>query len=139
MNPDSGDRPVRVGIGLIRRGDRFLIRRRPAGSAMAGYWEFPGGKCEPDESAEAAAGRECHEETELAVRLTRLRKVVTHRYPHAWVELYYYDGEPTDAAAEPNPISAFCWVPAAELPSLTFPEANGPILAALAREFAAPG
>ena len=45
---------VRVGIALVRRGDRFLIRRRPVGTAMAGYWEFPGGKCEPGESAEAA-------------------------------------------------------------------------------------
>jgi len=139
MNPDTADRPVCVSIGLIRRGDRFLIRRRPAGTAMAGFWEFPGGKCEPDEPAEAAAERECREETGLAVRLARLRKVVSHRYPHAWVELYYYDGEPIDADAEPDPGSAFRWVPAVELPSLTFPEANGPILAALAWEFAAPG
>ena len=127
---------VRVGIGLIRRGDRFLIRRRPVGTAMAGYWEFPGGKCEPGESAEDATRRECLEETGLEVDVLSLRRVITHRYPHAWVALYYYDCEPDDPAAEPDPASGFRWVPARQLTTLTFPEANGPILDALGREFA---
>ena len=138
MTPNTDDRPVCVGIGLVRRGDRFLIRRRPPGSAMAGYWEFPGGKCEPGEPPDRAAARECREETGLAVYLGRLRRIVTHKYPHAWVELYYYDGKSLDPRAEPDPDSGFRWVPAGDLPGLTFPEANGPVLAELAGEFGAP-
>ena len=34
---------------------------------MAGYWEFPGGKCEPGESPAAATARECREEIGLEV------------------------------------------------------------------------
>jgi mutator protein MutT len=103
---------------------------------MAGYWEFPGGKCEPGESAEAATRRECLEETGLEVEIGSLRRVVHHDYPHALVELFYFNCETRRPDAEPDPASGFRWVPAAELSSLTFPESNGPILTALAREFA---
>lgn len=132
---DDPPRPVQVGIGLIRRGQRFLIRRRPAGTAMAGYWEFPGGKCEPGEPADEATLRECREETGLEIVLGSLRGVITHRYPHAWVEVSYYNCSTRDAKSEPDPASGFLWVAAGELPSLRFPEANAPILEALAREF----
>ncbi len=128
---------TRVGIGLIRRGDRFLIRRRPSlpGSPMPGLWEFPGGKCEAGESPESAVVRECREETGLAVSPKSLRRRVEHVYPHGHVELYYFDCEPDDPAIEPDPSGGFAWVAASELPGLAFPEANGPVLRELAEAF----
>ena len=131
----EADAPIRVGIGLIRRGSHYLIRRRPEGTAMAGYWEFPGGKCEPGESPTAATLRECREETGLTIKVERLRQVITHRYPHAWVELYYYDCGLHDPGVEPDVVTGFRWVEVSELSALTFPEANGPILSALAVEY----
>ncbi|MEW4566423.1 (deoxy)nucleoside triphosphate pyrophosphohydrolase [Tautonia sp. JC769] len=130
----DGD-PIRVGIGLIRRGGAYLIRRRPPlpGSPMPGVWEFPGGKCEPGESPGQAAARECEEETGLTVILGTCRRVVSHRYPHGFVELHYFDAEAADPSADPSADSGFRWVPVEELPGLTFPEANGPILDDLAR------
>jgi mutator protein MutT len=123
-----------VGIGLIGRAGRFLIRQRPPGTAMAGSWEFPGGKCEPGETPEAAARRECLEETGLDVVIARLRRVITHRYAHAWVEMSYFDCATADPNAEPGPDSGFRWVAAPRLLERTFPEANDPILRELARE-----
>jgi 8-oxo-dGTP diphosphatase len=105
---------------------------------MAGYWEFPGGKCEPGESPASATERECLEETGLAVRVLSLRRVMSHKYPHAWVELYYYNCETEAPDADPDPGTGFRWVPAWELPPLTFPESNAPIVSDLAREFAPP-
>ena len=136
---DATEGPVRVGIGLVRRGERFLVRQRPEGSAMAGYWEFPGGKCEPGESADSATLRECLEETGLAVVVLALRRVIAHQYPHAWVELSYYDCVARDPGVDPDPASGFRWGPASELRSMRFPEANEPVLAALAAEFAPSG
>jgi mutator protein MutT len=130
------ERPVLVGIGLVRRGDRFLVRQRPPGVALAGLWEFPGGKCEPGESSDAATRRECREELGVDIALGTLRRVVTQRYPHALVELYYYDCSTADAGAEPAPGSGFRWVRASDLPTLAFPEANGPVVDSLVREFA---
>ena len=135
MTEEIPEQPVRVGIGLVRRGDRFLIRQRLAGTAMAGFWEFPGGKCEPGESLEEATRRECREELGFEVVLKGLREVIRHCYPHAWVEMFYFDGEPLEAGAEPSPGSGFRWVEASALGSLVFPEANEPILLALAWEF----
>ena len=60
-----------VGIGLIRRDGDFLVRRRPEGTVYAGYWEFPGGKCEPGETPAQTTARECQEETGLEIMVGR--------------------------------------------------------------------
>ncbi len=41
---------------------RVLIAQRPAGTHLAGGWEFPGGKLEPGEERSAGLARELHEE-----------------------------------------------------------------------------
>ena len=123
-----------MGIGIIRRGDHFLVRQRPEGTVYAGFWEFPGGKCEPGEDPAAATGRECLEETGLAVVIGRLRRITTYHYPHGLVELHFHDCATASPKAEPLVGSGFRWVPAAELASLRFPEANEAILAELARD-----
>ena len=132
----GGGKTTRVGIGLIRRPSdgRFLIRERPAGTVYAGYWEFPGGKVEPGETPEQTTVRECREETGLAVAVARLRSVVEHTYPHGRVLLHFFDCAPVDPLAEPAPEHGCRWVPAGELPSYRFPEANEAVLAELVRE-----
>ncbi|MDR3634217.1 MAG: (deoxy)nucleoside triphosphate pyrophosphohydrolase [Isosphaeraceae bacterium] len=129
------ERPLRVGIGLIARGGRYLVRQRPPGSIMEGVWEFPGGKCEPGESPEHATMRECFEETGRDVSVDRLRRVVVHRYPHGWIELSFFDCSLSDDAAEPAEGSGFVWIDAADLRTLSFPGANEAIL----DELCAPG
>ena len=54
--PGPDETPTRVGIGLIGRDGHYLIRQRRPGQIMAGVWEFPGGKCEPGESARGGHG-----------------------------------------------------------------------------------
>jgi mutator protein MutT len=128
-----------VGIGIIARGGSVLIRQRPEGTVYAGYWEFPGGKCEPGESPEEATVRECLEEIGIDVRLIRLRKIVEHTYPHGAVRLHFFDGETVLADAQPTPGTGFRWVHVAQLSSLRFPEANDAILAELLDESAGDG
>ena len=61
---------VEVVAGVIRdvRG-RILLARRTEGRDLAGLWEFPGGKHEPDETPEAALKRELHEELGIEIEL----------------------------------------------------------------------
>lgn len=132
--PAEEEQPVRVGIGLIGRGGCYLIRQRPEGSAMVGRWEFPGGKCEPGESAEDATARECLEEVGVEVNVGELVRRFVHRYPHGLVELHYYRCTIEGARIEPASDSGFRWVPAGDLPGYHFPEANDAVIAALARE-----
>jgi 8-oxo-dGTP diphosphatase len=134
MRDETGRPPVRVGIALIGRDGRYLVRQRLAGSDLAGRWEFPGGKCEPGESPAEATRRECFEEVGIEVVVGRCRREVSHHYPHARVELSFFDCSPRDAGAEPDPATGFRWVAARDLASLDFPEANGPIVEELARE-----
>lgn len=47
----------------------MLVARRSAPEQFAGLWEFPGGKVEPGEAAEAALHRELREELGISVRL----------------------------------------------------------------------
>ncbi len=56
-----------VGAALIRSG-RVLAARRSAPPALAGAWEFPGGKVEARETVADALVRECHEELGVEVR-----------------------------------------------------------------------
>ncbi|MEX1233610.1 MAG: (deoxy)nucleoside triphosphate pyrophosphohydrolase [Roseovarius sp.] len=49
-------------VALIDVDGRVLLAQRPEGKSMAGLWEFPGGKIEPDETPEAALIRELQEE-----------------------------------------------------------------------------
>ncbi|NOT14155.1 MAG: Nudix family hydrolase [Methylotenera sp.] len=55
-------------VGVIARGNGLvLLAERPAGKAWAGYWEFPGGKVEANETPEQALKRELHEELGITV------------------------------------------------------------------------
>ena len=80
-----------VAVGILQRPDgQVLFAQRPAGKPYAGYWEFPGGKIEAGESADAALVRELHEE--LGIVVTEAAPWITqrHDYPHAWVELRFF-------------------------------------------------
>ena len=55
-------------VALLDPEGRVLIAQRPPGKAMAGLWEFPGGKIEAGESPEDALIRELREELGIAVK-----------------------------------------------------------------------
>jgi 8-oxo-dGTP diphosphatase len=131
---DDGEPVIKAGIGLIARGGRFLVRMRPEGTVYAGFWEFPGGKCEAGEPPAHAVARECLEETGFQVAVGELRHRTRYRYPHGLVDLHFYNCTPEDRSAEPAVETGFRWVEAAELPNLRFPEANQEVVAELVRQ-----
>lgn len=57
-----------VAAALVDDRQRVLLAKRPEGKPLAGLWEFPGGKVEPEESPEQALVREFREE--LGVELS---------------------------------------------------------------------
>src|SRR5882757_9020077 len=61
---------VVVGAAIVRAG-RVLAAQRSAPAALAGGWEFPGGKVEPGETPAAALARECREELGVTVEPQR--------------------------------------------------------------------
>ena len=116
-----------VTAAVVRRGDRYLVTRRPGGVHLEGFWEFPGGKCEPGESPEAALRREIDEELGADVRVGRKILEVAHEYPDRGVELHFFDceliGEPVARLGQ-----EVRWVAASELDTLEFPPADAELI-----------
>jgi 8-oxo-dGTP diphosphatase len=79
-----------VAVGVLLQDDgAFLLTSRPPGKVYAGYWEFPGGKLEADETVQQALARELHEEIGIAIEDCTLWKVERVDYPHALVQLNF--------------------------------------------------
>lgn len=115
---------------VVERDGGFLLTLRPRGTHLEGHWEFPGGKCEPGETHEAALAREMREELDVEVRVGALVHAVTHAYPERTVELHFYACE---LAGEPTPMigQQMRWVARADLASLPFPEADADLITRL--------
>jgi 8-oxo-dGTP diphosphatase len=79
---------VAVGV-LIRADSDFLLTSRPKGKVYEGYWEFPGGKLEPNETIEKALRRELQEELGIVIGAIELWKTELVDYPHALVRLHF--------------------------------------------------
>lgn len=119
-----------VACGLIDADGRVLIAQRPITKAMAGLWEFPGGKIEPRERPEEALIRELREELGIAVQEPCLAPFTfaSHAYPefHLLMPLYLcrrWDGTPT--ALEHI---ALKWVMPRDLPTYPMPPADLPLI-----------
>ncbi|HSH06749.1 MAG TPA: Nudix family hydrolase [Burkholderiales bacterium] len=124
---------VDVAAAVILRPDgAFLLARRPAGKVYAGYWEFPGGKVEPDEPLEDALARELHEELgiDVAAAAPWITRVFT--YPHATVRLHFYRVFDWRGVPHPREAQAIVWQRIGEPLAAPMLPANAPVLASLA-------
>ena len=119
-----------VAAALIDSDGRVLLARRPPGKAMAGLWEFPGGKIEASETAEQALARELKEELNITVTAATPLITVKHQYPDRFVQLNVFLVEQFSGEAKSLEGQLFKWVTSAELEHYAFPAANQPIITA---------
>lgn len=124
---------VDVAAAVILRPDgAFLLARRPAGKVYAGYWEFPGGKVEPDEPLEDALARELHEELGIDVVAATPWITRVFSYPHATVRLHFFRVFEWRGAPHPKEAQAILWQRFGEPLATPMLPANAPVLASLA-------
>jgi len=108
--------PIRVVAAIIETDGRVLVARRAFEKRHGGLWEFPGGKCEPDESDEDALARELIEE--LGVELTHAGvPLASLRDPASPFEIVFI---PVDIRGEPECLEhlEIRWVSIADLEML---------------------
>lgn len=108
-----------------------LITLRSAKQVLAGCWELPGGKIEPDESPEQAVVRELREEVGIEVKPIVALPKVEHTYDHATVCLLPFICQRLQGTPKPIEVDDARWVRPSDLKSYTFPEASLPVIDAL--------
>ena len=120
-----------VAAALFDDGGRVLIAQRPAGKALAGRWEFPGGKVAAGESERDALRRELREELGIEIIAARPFMRLTHAYEDRDVELSLWIVERFAGKPRSLDAQALKWVLPAQLPGEDILEADRPFIAAL--------
>ncbi|MBV8735966.1 MAG: 8-oxo-dGTP diphosphatase MutT [Alphaproteobacteria bacterium] len=120
-------------VVLVDADGRVLLAQRPEGKAMAGLWEFPGGKVDPGETPEAALIRELAEELGIDVTASCLAPFTfaSHTYAdfHLLMPLYVcrkWSGIPSAREGQ-----RLRWVRPARLAEYPMPPADKPLIAML--------
>ncbi len=115
---------IEVAAGLLFRHGRLLIAQRPAGTHLAGCWEFPGGKRRSDEDYPACLRRELREELGIGVAVGDCLLEETHHYGDREIHLRFHrcrllEGEPRGLEGQ-----ALAWVGPDDLQAYRFPPAD---------------
>lgn len=122
-----------VAAAVIERADgQFLLGQRAADTFYPGYWEFPGGKIEPGETAHEALMRELHEELGITVLRADPWLHREHIYEHAHVHLHFFRVRAWQGEINNHVHSALTWQTPGVLSVQPMLPANAPVLAALA-------
>ncbi|HEY2387592.1 MAG TPA: 8-oxo-dGTP diphosphatase MutT [Candidatus Binatia bacterium] len=116
---------VEVAAGLIRdeRG-RYLLARRPAGTHLAGIWEFPGGKREPGESLEECLRRELLEELGATFQVGEHVDTVEWTYDATTIVLSFFRCTLQAGSIRPLSADTLAWVAPGNLGDYELPPAD---------------
>ena len=110
-------------------GPEILLAQRPPGEALAGFWEFPGGKLEAGETPLHAVVREVREELGVDVEALELMAEETHLYPHGLqVILSFVRCTAPTGQLQSLDGQAFRWVRLAEVDPDELLEADRPFI-----------
>ena len=122
-----------VAVALVDMDDRVLIAQRPEGKAMAGLWEFPGGKVKAGELPETALVRELAEELGIDIRESCLAPLsfASHVYEDFHLLMPLYVCRTWKGTPEAREHAALKWVRPARLADYPMPPADTPLVAML--------
>ena len=119
-----------VAVALVDADGRVLIAQRPEGKAMAGLWEFPGGKLASGERPEAALIRELREELGIEVKAACLAPLTfaSHSYDDFHLLMPLYVCRRWEGFVEPLEGQALKWVRPKDLRAYPMPPADEPLI-----------
>lgn len=119
---------------LVDADGRILVASRPQGKDLAGLWEFPGGKLEPEESPEAALVRELREELGIETTASCLAPCgfASHAYAQFHLVLMAFAIRKWQGRPTPREGQEVQWVRVSELFRLDMPPADRPLLGQIA-------
>ncbi len=111
-----------VTAAVIQRKDgRLLIAQRKPEAMLGGLWEFPGGKCQPDESLPDCLRREIREELGLEIQVGRYLTTIEHSYSHFRISLHVFECRHLNGVPRLIDCADWRWVQLADLENFAFP------------------
>ena len=118
---------------LVDADGRVLIAQRLEGKAMAGLWEFPGGKIEDGERPEQTLIRELEEELGIAVSEACLAPLTfaSHSYPDFHLLMPLYVCRRWEGTVSPREAQRLTWVKPNRLRDYPMPPADEPLVSHL--------
>lgn len=116
--------PLRVVGAAILESARVLCAQKDGTGPLAGLWEFPGGKVEPEESPRAALRREVLEELSCEIDVGDLLTTTSHAYEFATISLSVYLCSLRGGRPIPVEHQRLRWVAAEDLDSLDWAPAD---------------
>jgi mutator protein MutT len=123
-----------VTAGLLQQDGMVLITKRPVGSHLAGYWEFPGGKQEAGETLEECLVREMKEELGVNVRAGKRLLTVNHEYENRIISLYLFQCTHLGGELKHLACEEIRWVHPEDLTQYRFPPPDEKIIQLLTLE-----
>lgn len=120
--------PLIVTAALLRKDHQILITKRPADKQQGGFWEFPGGKLNSDETPQQALHRELLEEIDLEVEVGAIFEVVYHRYDWGPVLILVYECHPLSDTIRNLEVDEHRWITVGQLPDFDLLPADRPIV-----------
>lgn len=130
MGADS-ERPVVLvaACALVDGEGSVLITKRPEGKPLAGLWEFPGGKVEPDETPEHALIRELEEELGVTIAADDLSPLTfaSHAYEDFHLLMPVFACRTWQGAVTALEGQALAWVAPEALSGYAMPPADEPL------------
>lgn len=112
---------IHVTAGIIWQDGKILITKRPEGTHLSGFWEFPGGKQEQDEDLIECLIREIKEELDIDIKIQKALLTAHHEYETEEVTIHFF--ECTILKCIPRPLEGqeMRWVAPKDLREYTFP------------------
>lgn len=129
INQVQASKVIQVAVGIIFNLEgQVLVAKRPDHWLGGGFWEFPGGKIEPNEDSITALKRELREEVGIAVEDCIPLISVTYEYPERTIILHAWQVETFTGKATGLEGQEIRWLDPKSLDSLNMLPANHAIV-----------
>jgi 8-oxo-dGTP diphosphatase len=119
---------IDVVCGIIFKSGKVFIARRRPDKSLGGYWEFPGGKIELEETNEEGLKRELREELGMEVEVTTFIAENEHEYDTFKIRLIAYHCKFQSATMNMTDHDAFEWVSIQDLEHYRLAPADIPLI-----------
>ena len=127
--------PLLVTAAVILHDGKILLTRRKANVPYPLFWEFPGGKVEPQEDPRDCIVREIREELAIEVAVGGIYDVIYHRYPERTVLVLAYRCHWLSGQIADLGVAEHRWVAPGDIGTFHLLPADVPLAERIGREF----